>query len=429
MIQNVVDILEESRKYGQSNSKNILGMLTTLEQSMEGDYLDDLTAAAQNLRNSGATMVSGGQAQALLLPLLRQMCKTVIGRGDLNSIPSMMFEWYKYSFDNGQRVNSRVITYGSPATSGTVVGNGQIVRLTRDAYNFAIESVAIEQKRALCVADYQNGTNRGNEVFQLVGQTPSRDELQRSGSGAEGILVGKTTDDSLLFNASWSQFGGTAAEPNAITNWTSLTLAGAALTVNSTTYNFDSTNYFRAAPSDGSTAYALNIKASALLRQKLSVRGTKLDPNKPYLLAVVWNRAVGSASGTLLLRMGAANASVSVAAQTGWIVTLVPGATLGQSNWYRQFARDDMEIDISWTRTGGSLLVDDVLFLEGTQYEGTFYWALPASATTYTPWRLNDTYTWTDTTATDSKIQRWLHRAGLGYQPHSSGSSVTLADP
>lgn len=404
-------------------------MLDTLEQSMEGDYLDDLTAAAQVLRANAATNVSGAIAQALFLPILRQMCKSVIGRGDLNSIPSMTFEWYKYSIDNAQRVNSRVITYGSPATSGTVIGNGQIVRLTKDAFNFNIESVAIEQKRAFCVADYQNGTNRGNEVFQLVGQTPSRDDLQRSGSGAEGILVGVTADDSLLFNAGWSNFGNTAASPDAITNWTSLTLAGASLSVTSATYTFDSTNYFRAAPSDGSTSYAINIKASCILRQKLSVRGTKLDPNTPYLLAVVWNRAVGSGSGTLVLRMGAANVSVAVAAQTGWNVTLVPGSTLGQSNWYRQFAQDDMAIDIQWTRTSGDLLIDDVLFIPMTQYEGTFYAAIPASTATYTPWRLRDTYVWTDTTATDSKVQKWLHRAGLGYQPHSSGSSITLSDP
>lgn len=423
-----MDLLEESRKYGQVNSKNVLGMLDTLEQSMEGDYLDDFTSAAQALRASAATTVSSNLAQALLLPILRQLCKSVIQRGDLNSIPSMMFEWYKYSIDNNQRVLSRRINFGSPAVSSST-GNGQILRLTKDAYNMDIESIHIEAKRALCVADYQNGTNRGNEVFQLVGQTPARDDLQRSGSGVEGILVGKTADDSLLFNAGWSQFGNTAASPDAITNWTSLTLAGAALTVDSTSYSFDSTNFFRAAPSDGSTSYAINLKASCILRQKLSVRGTKLDPNKPYLLAVVWNRAVGSASGTLVLRMGSANVSVAVSAQTGWNVTLVPGATLGQSNWYRQFGADDMAIDIQWTRSGGSLLVDDVLLLEGTQYEGCFYWAIPASAATYIPWKLNDVYTWADNAPNDSKIQKWLWRAGLGYLPASLSSAVTISDP
>ena len=158
------------------------------------------------------------------------------------------------------------------------------------------------------------------------------------------------------------------------------------------------------------------------------MRGTKLDPNTPYLLAVVWNRAVGSGSGTLVLRMGAANVSVAVAAQTGWNVTLVPGATLGQSNWYRQFAQDDMAIDIQWTRTSGNILFDDVLFIPMTQFEGCYYAALPASTATYTPWRLRDTYTWADR-ATDSKIQRHFWRSGLGYLPHSLGSSISVADP
>lgn len=366
-------------------------------------------------------------AASLLTPWLKQFCKSVITRGDLNSIASMTFEFYKYFWDNNQRFQSRVITFGSPATSGTVIGNGQILRLTKDSYNQDIEAVHIESKRALCVADYQNGTNRGNEVFQLVGQTPSRDDLQRSGSGAEAILVGKTTDDSLLFNASWTNFDGTAAAPTAITNWTALTLAGASLTVNNTSFTFDATNYFRAAPTDGSTAYALNVKASCILRQKLSVRGTKLDPNKPYIVAVVWNRAVGSGNGTLLIRMGGATTSVTIAAQTGWNVTVCPGMT--QSAWYRQFAQDDMAIDIQWTRTSGDLLIDDVLFLEMTQFEGCFYAAIPASAATYIPWRIQDTYTWTDNAPSDSKNQKWWWRAFGAYAPHSSGSSISPADP
>lgn len=365
--------------------------------------------------------MSPSVAASIQRPFLKQYCKTIIGRGNVDSDQDMIDELYRYFVDNGLRVQSRAFSFGSPSAGGSNYGNGQILRLNKDDRNYDIENQYIDAKRALCVADYQTGTARGAEVFQLVGQTPARDDLQRSGSGAEATLTAKTADDSLLLNASWTSFGGSASSPESISSWTS------SVTVSSTNYSFDSSNIFRLAPSDGSTGYALNVKASANLTQKLSVKGTKLRTDVPYILAVAWNRAVGSASGTLVLRMGGVFTSVSVAAQTGWVVTTVPG-TLGQSCWYRLFAEDDMDIEIQWTRTSGSLLIDDVLLVEGTQFDNSWYWAIPSSTATWKPHRVNDSFTWANS-ATDSKIQRWIWRAFNRYLPHSLGSSISFADP
>lgn len=425
-IQNVVDLLEEMRKFGRVNSKNVIGMLDTLEQSLEGDYLDELTAAAEAFRSNAAANVSPALAAAMLRPILKQFCKSVITRGDINSDASMLAEMYKYFRENSQRVQSRVFSFGTPAAGGSNVGNGQIIRLNKDQYNFDIENQFVDAKRALCIADFQTGTLRGNEVFQLLGQSPSRDDLQRSGSGAEGTLVGKTADDSLLYNASWTNFSNTASAPTAVTNWTGTDLTGASVTISSSYCTFDSTNYFRAAPSDGSTSYAIKLVASLRLSQKLSVRGTKLLTNQPYLLAIAWNRSPGSAIGTLNIRLGSVTTTVTVAAQSGWQVTTVPNP-VGQSCWYRNFAQDDMQVQIEWIRTSGDLLLDDVLLLDGTPFDNSFYWAIPSSGT-WTPWRFNDQYTWADS-ATDSKIQKWIWWAFQAYFPHSNGSSITLSDP
>lgn len=416
-----MDILEEMAKFGRTNAKNVLTMLSTLEQAYIGDYVQDLENAAEAFRGNAAANVSPELAAALIRPLLKTMCKSVINRGDTGSDASMLFEWYKYFVDNAQYVQSRAITYGTPA-AGTNTGNGQILRLTKDAFNYDIEAVHIESKRFLCVADYQTGTNRGAEVFVATGQTAAKDDLERSGSSAQATIVGATADDSLLSNASFGNFSNTAAAPTDITDWTSVTPT----TVDSTTYTFDGTNYFRAAPSE-STPYALNIKASCLLRQKLSLNGTKLQDGVPYILAVAWNRAVGSGSGTLTLRMGTASTSVSVSAQTGWTITTVPTSP-GQSCWYRQFAQDDLAIEIQWARSSGNLLIDDVMLLPGQPFEGCFYWAIPSSTSAWTPWRVRDSFTFADQ-ATDSKIQKWFWRAFNAYLPHSLGSSISPADP
>lgn len=408
-------------------------MLDTLQTAYRGDYTDALEFAAEQFRANAAANVSPAQAAGLLRPLLQTLCKSVIGRGDPSSDASMNFEIYKYFVDNAQRVLTRGITYGVPVAGASNVGNGQIIRLVKDQYNFNAENVFLDQKRFLCVADYQTGTQRGNELFQLVGQTPARDDLERSGSGLNTVVRASTTDDSLLFNASFTNFSGTASEPTAITNWTVTTVAGAALTVSSSVCTFDSTNYFRAAPSDGSTAYALKLVSSARLTQKLSVRGTKLRPDRPYLLAVIWNASVNTAVGTLVARMGLTNRTVTVTGASGWQVTLIPvtsGSLAQQSCWPRLFETDDMSISLDFNRSSGSLLIDDVLLLEGQPADGNcFHWAIPSSTTAYVPHKFLDSFTYADIATSDSKINKWIYFAFGAYWPHAASSAVTLTDP
>lgn len=369
----------------------------------------------------------------MLRPLLQTLCKSVIGRGDPNNDASMNFEIYKYFIDNAQRVQGRSITFGLPVAGSTNVGNNQVVRLARDQYNFPIDNTFLDRKRILCVADYQIGTQRGAEVFTVQGQTPAIDDLERSGSGFNGFLQAKTTDDSLLFNASFTYFSNTAAAPTAVTNWTVTDLTGVAVTVSASYLTFDSTNYFRAAPSDASaTSYAIKLVASQRLSQKLSVRGTKLRADRPYMLAVIWNAQVYTGQGTLTIRMGNTNRTVTITGQTGWNVTLVPttsGSFAQQACWPKNFETDDMSISIDFNRSSGSVLIDDVLLLEGTMTDGTFAWCIPASTTAWVPSKLNDVYNYADLSTSDSKIQKWLWWGFGTYWPSSVGSSITLADP
>jgi hypothetical protein len=103
---------------------------------------------------------------------------------------------------------------------------------------------------------------------------------------------------------------------------------------------------------------------------------------------------------------------------------------LGQACWYKNFAQTDLQVQIDWTRTSGTLLIDDVLLVPGTPFDGSWYWAIPNSAASYTPHRVLDEFTWADNaTASTGKIQVWNWRAFNRYLPHSNGSSITFSDP
>jgi len=433
-IQAVVDLLEEWRKFGKVNAKNLISMFNSIQTISAGDYVPNIQSVLAAYRQNAAINISPTVVAAFLRPLLQTLCKSVIGRGDPNNDASMHFEIYKYFRDNGQRVQSRNITYGTPFAGSSNVGNNQIIRLAKDQYNFNIENTFLDQKRILCVSDYQTGTQRGNEIFTVQGQTPAIDDLERSGSGFSGFLQAKTTDDSMLFNASWTYFTGDATNPTAITNWTSTDLSGAAITMSSSFATLDSTNYFRSAPSDqAATSYAIKLVASQRLSQKLSVKGTKLRSDRPYLLAVAWNAAVYSGQGTLTFRMGNTNRTVTITGATGWNVTLIPtpvGSFAQQSCWPRLFETDDMSISIDFSRSSGSVLIDDILLLEGQITDGTFAWCIPNSTTTgWVPSKMNDVYTYADLAASDSKIQKYLWWGFGAYWPHSVSSSITLSDP
>lgn len=425
-----VKILNQIRAFGNVNATNFLALLNSLETIYAGDYVSDASGAVQSVRSSLAGTISQGAAQTLLRPFLQTYAKSVIGRTDVSN-DGLMWDWlYRYMIDNTLRVQSRIMTYGAISQSiGT--GTVQVQRLTKDKYNFDLEGGYGDSKLVTCLFDQNTGTQQGNETWRIIGQDRAKDELQHSGSGLEGILSGLTADDSLLQNADFRAFGGTASLPTSLTGWTSTNGDS------STYYTLDSTNVYRTSPSlVGSTQYSLVIQASNFFTQKLTVRGTELDDDTPYLMAVVWNRAVGTGSGTLNFRMGGVTTTVAVAAQTGWVVTLVPLST-GQSCWYRNFYQNDLQLQIEWIKTSGTVNIGEVLFVPGTLFDGTYYWMLPSSTATWAAPKVRDEFAFMDGESASGGVnQRWNARAsfggpprvGRGYLPHSNGSSTTWND-
>jgi len=230
------------------------------------------------------------------------------------------------------------------------------------------------------------------------------------------VLVGHAGDE-ILRNASFQTLDGTVGSPTSIPNWTVGSLIA--------NFELDSTNYFRSSPEEHAAAvsYALKITATDTIRQKMSTLGKTLDPHTPYMSLLRYNRAVGSASGTLVLRMGAETGTVAVSAQTGWNTLAL---AMDGDKWLRQFQEDDLDLMIDWTRTAGDLLVDDVLFGPMARFDNLWYFVAGGA----THFLAEDQFTFTDAlVGADAKIQAWLWRAYGVWLPSVTDTTETISDP
>ena len=416
-----VELLQETWEFAGINAENWVGKEDGLVQVLESDYANQVLAGVANARRQLAGVISRGAARGIIRPLLDGYIKHIVGKAVPSGDQDVFDILYRHFHDNSLSVESRAFTFNAAAAGGSNVGNSTVLRLTKDENNYDLEAATAEAKEIRCIQDRNTGAPLDAELFRMLGAPRGVDDLQLAGSGATMEIRALNHQASILQNTSFESFSGTAAAPTAITGWTS------SVTVDSSKYTFDSTNVYRAMQSV-TTPYALNIKATSNIVQKLSTFNRKLNPQTPYFLQLAWNRQVGSATGDLLVRLGGTSNTVTAAAQTGWNILRVP-STIGQNCWYKGFDEQDLDISIEWTRTGGELLIDDVILAPFTPFDGTWY-AITANATgatAHAPFLKDDIFTVSDTIAADSILQYWFYRVFGRYLPHSG--SPTIADP
>lgn len=328
---------------------------------------------------------------------------------------------------NSSTIKRRAITRGSFSSGSPFTGNGTFKRCTADQYNQPLEAGCADVFTIKCAVDRNTGTKPGQEIW-TVQSKGFEDEVERyrsgRGYGVDTTIPYVTAENSLLANSSFDQFGGTAGSPDSITNWTSN------ITVNSTNFIFDPNNYYQT-PSDGSTPYALTIKASCELTQNFSVNIPSFNRTSPYYIGLFWNCEVNSgAQGTLELHLGSKSKSVTVNNDTGWQLLVLP-TTNDSDLWPDNFLSDSSKFRamVKWTKTSGNINIDDLKLVEFVPINNragrpNFYIVGNSGST---PALLNDIGTITDTISADAIIQKWLDRIyGISLP---SASSPSIADP
>ena len=231
------------------------------------------------------------------------------------------------------------------------------------------------------------------------------------------LLTCADAGSSLIANAGFEQRGGTNALPTSITSWTSDT----AVIGDGSDFEFDETNIYHPATNANDTRRALNVKLTRTLTQRLDLTGRTLPHGIPLYYQIAYNRTVGSASGTLALHIGTQSVSVAVSAQSGW-QTLV--LTVDENCFPANMYEDQLDAKIVWTRTGGEVLLDDIILVPMTLIGNEWLYAVGGQ----TPFEAStpDKWTWTNSEV-GAVNQRWLWRAYDVSWPSASSPTVTDA--
>lgn len=422
MFKNATRILEQEKKFSSEHTAagsainvgaNYNAMEDTLSQSLITNFPDGAGEAIRSFRSTKNSVIT--QAALFLNWIIREYGFLI--NAPETDIARIHQRVYQHFIDNSLSVNSRNFTFGAPAASGSIIGNGAIKRLTKDENDLDMEAVHTDTKIAEVISDEHSGGIAHEEVFQFRGENAERDALKIDGSGRTTTIKAMSARDSQSYiqNPSFSDFNGSITTLTGLPGWT----VGSALS------NFalveGAANNYRGSFGD-STPRALKITGNDFIEQNLDVLNARFDPKVPYYFQIAYNREVGSGDGVLHIHIGSQVLTVTLSAQTGWnLLILGPG----DENWYKNWKLEDPKVRIRMSlNTTGYTLVDDIVFAPFRPFDGSFYAAVGGS----TPFQNDDKITWSDT-ATQAIIQEWLWKAYGVYWPHNNAGGETLADP
>jgi len=431
-LQNSVNILEKLRSFGETDATNLIGLIDTYKDAVNTNFPSQRTAGISAIRSAFSTAIADSTVRSLLTPVLFDW-GALVNAPEQSSGQAILDRMYQYFIDNAEFVQSRQITYGTPAAV-TGTGTGQIHRLTVDDRNYALESLNPSLNiEARVRRDQNSGATKHQEIWELKDSDSGVDSVDRS-SHATGLVGSLTTGgrkNALLRNSSFDSRGGSDSVPTSLPGWILLDSSDAELAVSSSliTFETDAANVYLEKIRDSETIRSINLGSTTQIKldQKLNLQGISIDPAIPHYLQIAYNRQVNSAAGTLVLRLGSKSVTVAVSAQTGWNVARI---AIGQENWLRDVNENNINIQVDWTPDSGGtgLLIDDVILAPFTPFAGSWYFAEPGR----TPFLFDDKTSWSDSFASgisDGIVQKWLWRGFNRMLPHATGGSVTLADP
>jgi hypothetical protein len=341
----------------------------------------------------------------------------------------IMVKLRDYMHANSYSVNSRNITFGTPAAI-TGTGTGAIHRLTVDQDNYSLEGVFLEAKRAECRLD-QGQTDKHAEVFEFRGVESEQDFLSVLGSGMRvavtALHAGATSTGAYVQNPSFETYTGTApaasteSTPSTTTDITGWTLDA------TTNVRVELDTTYRGYPGEPADLYSVRFVGNAYMEQILNdtVRPT-FDPLIPMYCQVAIYRA-STVTGNVSLTFGNVTETVALGSlsDNAWNIVKID---VDQDAWYKTWRKDNVSVKVQLASYGGSghIKIDDVVVGPYTNVDGTWY-AVVGGAT---PFEADDYSTWTDALAgSEGIVQHWFWRSGLGVLPSNNGGTETITDP
>lgn len=401
-----------------TSTANWMYLEDQVTQSLETDYAPSIVGSLAQTR--GALVAALGSFRGAFDGVIRTYLKTAdIATTDLAKACVLLREY----FESGTPITfkERAWSRGTAAAVGSPSGNGVVRRLVTDRYSRDIQHCYVETRIAKCIKDANSGARRHQEVFEVRGGRRSKDGLDVTGSGIVHEVASVSAADSRLSNPTFSRYSGTAAVPTEITGWTPSAIGN---------FLIDETNYYRDfdgdSTSSGAASAAVQFKTNAELVQALSVRGDAgLSPYVPMYARIAYNRSVGSCDGNLTLTVGAVTETVALVAQSGWQILYVP---LNQKCWLQTLNEQSFDVKITLaSRTTGTLLVDDVIFVPWKRWGMGDYYIIDGGST---PWLVDDSWTFGADTETGSKvIGEWCRAFPELECPFPGTASPTISDP
>lgn len=432
----VIDIFEPTRLFADATLADAAGKYDTLTQAIEGEYTPALIDQMVDHRALMDAALAPGRVRAMLEPIFREYASQVLTDGaGFASIEDIMRAVYEFLADvqndgaTPRRIESRAIAFDASTSSsngrgGAIVGSGLLSRLTVDEWGYEIEDATPERKYIRCRQDQNSGVKAHGEIFEVVGDPLSPDNLLRTatrlsggtevyGSGVDEVLRSRhsasdSVAGSLLTNSSFDEF--TAGTPNTMRGWT---IASGAANLSQ-----DTTNFFRTFPNATNPA-SLKATGNFKITQALTAMNTReLNANSPYFLRLMYNRSIDSGTGTLTIKLGKlAVTTIVMSAEVGWN-QITYG--IDKDLWFRNFTEDAFDIEIEVSGFGGTAVYfDDAIFARWTQVNRT-WWMMTGGDTAFL---VDDTFIRQDTGGAPptAKLQYYTQLAGLGYLPHTTG--------
>ena len=149
-IKNAVSIIDNIRlAVGETVFINWIVLEDTYMQSLEGDFVDEASAAVFRVR---ALLDQMRRSSASILDPQFKSYGRVRGIAETN-VQDIIFRLYDDFVLTGVKVKSRAFSFGTPTASGTNVGTGILNRLNTDENGFTIEAQTPDAKKVRCLSD------------------------------------------------------------------------------------------------------------------------------------------------------------------------------------------------------------------------------------------------------------------------------------